>query len=184
MQVKGTSPIATGKFIRETFGAQGHLRWLNAMTPQTQLVMGQPLLASAWYPARTAFFEPMEAACRLFYNGEAIGAWEIGHFSALDSLRGVYRAFARLASVSFMIGKTANIFASYYQPGKMEVMERTDNRIVLRMLDVDEHHPLFDDRIRGWLAGALEVCGQKGHTVELGMSLSRGGSFSEFIITY
>jgi len=67
----------------------------------------------------------------------------MGHFSALDAFKGVYKVFTRIASIDFVLKKTANIFATYYRPRKMEVAERDDRRIILRMTGIDLPHLLL-----------------------------------------
>ena len=184
MQVKGTSLIATERFIKEQFGTAGFEKFKAALSPEARALFGATVLAPNWYPADPGFFEPMEKLCREFYGGDARGARELGRFSAVDGLRGVYRIFARMASVDYVLRKTANIFASYYRPGKMEVAHVTGRRITLRMSGIARVHPLFEARVCGWLEGAMEVCGETKFTVTVGKSPTKGDDYTEFLVAY
>jgi hypothetical protein len=182
MKVKGTSLIATKKFVYQKFGQEGVDRFIAALPPESKVLLTGGLLANNWYPAADALIEPSRQLCRLFYDGDERGAWEVGAFSADDGLRGIYRFFARIATVEKLLSKTADIFHTYYQPGRMEVAESGAHRIVLRMLDTDERDRLLEVRICGWLDGALRVCGNTGHRITIGRSLARGDPDTEFIV--
>jgi len=183
MQAKGTSVLATRKFVALKFGQDGLQRLLDALPPQSRDLFAGTLLASDWYPVAPALFAPTEAVCRLFYGGADQGAWDIGQYSAQDGLQGVYRFFARMASVQTLLEKTASIYHTYYTPGQMEIAERTKQRIVLRMSGADEHDRLFEVRVCGWLDGALRVCGNTKHTLTIGASAARGDATTDFIMT-
>lgn len=184
MQVKGTSLIATEKFIRHRFGTEGYERFLEALPPSSRELFSATVLSPSWYPIDRAFYQPMETVCRTFYGGDPKGAREMGRFSALDALKGVYKVFARIASVDFVLKKTANIFATYYQPGRMEVAERGDRRIILRMTGISMPHPLLEERICGYLEGALEVCGEREGKVAVAKSMAKGDDCTDFVIRY
>ena len=183
MQVKGTSVLATKKFVAGKFGQEGLQRLVDALPPQSRALYTDAVLASEWYPIKPALFVPTEVLCRALYNGGDQGAREVGVFSAEDGLRGIYRFFARMASVETLLEKTASIFRTYYTPGRMEVAERGQQRIVLRMVETDEHDQLFEQRVGGWLDGALRICGNDSHMVSIGSSLAKGDAATEFIIT-
>jgi hypothetical protein len=184
MQVKGTSLIATEKFIRHQFGSEGYERFLQSLPQGSKALFSSTVLSPNWYPIEDAFYRPMQAVCDLFYGGKASGARDMGHFSALDALKGVYKVFARIASVDFVLKKTANIFATYYQPGKMEVAERGDRRIILRMTGIDLPHLLLEERICGYLEGALEVCGEREGRVMVAKSMASGDDCTDFVVRY
>ncbi len=182
MQIKGTSLIATRKFVLQQFGQGGLDSFTAALPPESRRLFTDGVLANGWYPAGPGLIEPSRTLCSLFYGGEERGAWEAGIFSADDGLRGIYRFFARIATVEKLLQKTAGIFHAYYQPGRMEVAESGARRIVLAMRDADERDRLLEVRICGWLDGALRVCGSAGHRISVGRSLSQGDAVTEFII--
>lgn len=184
MQVKGTSLLATEKFVRQQFGSDGYERFLQALPPASRDLYTSTVLSPKWYPITEAFYRPMETVCGMFYGGKTQGAREMGRFSAMEGLRGVYKVFVRIASVDFVLKKTANIFATYYQPGKMEVAERGDRRIVLRMTGVVQPHVLLEERICGYLEGALEVCGEKDCKVMVAQSMTGGNDCTDFVVRY
>ncbi len=184
MQVKGTSLIATEKFIRRQFGSDGYERFLQALPQPSRQLFSSTVLSPNWYPIEEAFYQPMEVVCRLFYGGDPKGAREMGRFSAADGLRGVYKIFARIASVDFVLKKAANIFSTYYQPGRMEVADQGDRHIVLRMTGINMPHQLLEERICGYLEGALDVCGERDHKVAVAKSMAKGDDCTDFVVRY
>jgi hypothetical protein len=183
MQVKGTSVLATRNFVAERFGEKELQRWIADLPQGSQPVFSQTILASAWYPFQEAFVRPTRLVCQRWFHGTDHGAREIGRYSAEQSLKGIYRAFARVASVNYMLEKTAGIFKTYYTPGEMRVAERDQNRIVMQITGLDETDPLFESRICGWITGALYVCNNKVHKVEVARSLTRGQGLTEIVIS-
>lgn len=182
MQVKGSSLVATEKFVKQNFGSDGYQRLLQVLPKPSREIFDNPIIATQWYPIDEGFYQPMEAICRLFFKGEPRGAREMGKFSAREGLQGVYKVFARIASVEFILKKTPSIFVTYYQPGKMEVLENQERRLVLRMSGVDEPHLLLEERICGWLEGAAEICGEKNCRVAIIKSQAQGDEYTDFEI--
>jgi len=80
MQVKGTSLIATEKFIRHQFGSDGYQRFLGALPPGSKPLFSSTVLSPNWYPIEDAFYRPMQTACDLFYGGKSKGARGHGPF--------------------------------------------------------------------------------------------------------
>jgi hypothetical protein len=183
MQVKGTSVIATKNFVEARFGYNSQRAWLDSLPEESNKIFTQTILSNAWYPFLDAFVKPTRKICDSFYNGSDAGAREVGKYSAEQSLKGIYRAFARVASVNFMLGRTANIFKTYYTPGRMELAERGEHKVVIHILDIDETDVLFESRICGWINGALLVCNNKDHQVAIQRSIARGDSLTEIAIT-
>jgi len=184
MQVKGTSVIATKNFVEARFGYNSQKAWLESLPEESKKIFTQTILSNAWYSFSDAFVIPTRKICDIFYQGSNAGAREIGRYSAEQSLKGIYRAFARVASVNFMLERTANIFKTYYHPGRMEVVSRDMEKLVIHMLDADESDVLFEHRICGWIQGALLVCNKKGYQVEISRSLAGGDNLTEIVITH
>jgi hypothetical protein len=180
MQIKGSSLVATERFVKQRFGSDGYQRLLQVLPKPSREIYENPIIATQWYPINEGFYQPLEAICRLFFDGQPRGARETGNYSAREGLRGVYRIFVRIASVDFILKKTPSIFATYYQPGRMEVLESQARRVVLRMTGVDEPHPLLEERICGWLEGAAEVCGERNCRVSLISSMAQGDQYTDF----
>lgn len=183
MEVKGTSVAATKNFVVNKFGQSGLKMFMDSLPKESYVIFDQSILANNWYPFNDAFVKPTKVICDLFFGGSDLGAREIGKFSAEQSLKGIYRTFARVASVGFIMERTASIFKTYYSPGRMEVISRDEHRLVFHILDTDESHPLFEQRICGWIKGALLICNNRDHKVEISKSTTRGDGLTEIVVS-
>jgi hypothetical protein len=182
MEVKGTSLTATKNFIIEKFGQSGYKMVMDKLPQESRAIFEQSILANNWYPFKDAFVKPTKTICDIFYGGSEQGAREIGKFSAEKSLKGIYRAFARVASVNFILERTASIFKTYYTPGRMDVVSKNEHQVIFHMLDIDESDILFEHRICGWIIGALLICNNREHKVEITKSVTRGDQMTEIVV--
>jgi hypothetical protein len=182
MKVKGSAVAALQQFVLEHHAEGGHASWLGALPPGARSVFAGPVLQSDWYPLQDAYIAPTQVMCELFHGGSERAAWEVGAFSARKSLRGVYRAFVRVASAGFVVDRAGSIFQTYYSPGKIATVERSSNRFVLHMTEVDEPHPILEYRICGWIEGALEICNARQNRITVNRSAAAGAPLTEIII--
>lgn len=183
MEVKGTSVLATKNFVADKFGQESLGKWIENLPEPSRQILGSTILSNNWYPFQEAFVIPTRKICDMFFQGSERGARELGRFSAERSLTGIYRAFAKVASVGFIVKRTANIFKTYYLPGNMEVVSKTEHNITLQMQGVDESDILFEQRICGWINGALLICNSKDHKVEISKSITKGDPYTEIVIS-
>ncbi|MDQ7797983.1 MAG: hypothetical protein RDU76_03430 [Candidatus Edwardsbacteria bacterium] len=182
MEVKGTSVLATKNFVNHKFGPEAQKAWLESLPGESRKIFDQAILANNWYPFQAGFVEPTRMICNSFYGGNELGAREIGRYSAEQSLRGIYKAFARVASVNFIMERTANIFKTYYTPGRMEVASQDQHHLAFHILDIDDSDLLFEHRICGWINGALLICNNRDHEVKIARSVARGDTLTEILV--
>jgi len=177
LEVKGTSAINTQTFVRDRYGEEGYERFLAGLSdPVRRLYSGQEkILASAWYPAEKAFFEPARRICELFFGGDVRrSAWELGRYSAHLALKGVYRVFLRIGSPGRMLARATGIFESFYRPGEVRYHAASDREGVLEFLHIEERSGLWDYRLGGFIEGALELTGARNGRVEMVDTLADG----------
>ncbi len=180
MQVKGTAIIVLPKFIEAAFGAEGLARWTAALSSEARRIYNGAVMTSEWYPIKEAYLEPTALMCELFYTGDVRGARALGRFSADYSLRGVYKAFVKLSSLSLFINRTAGILQTYYKPCQARVTLVEPGRAALQITLFPLPSELAEQRIAGWTERALEIHGKKGVEVSVPRSLARGDSCTEF----
>jgi len=179
MEVKGTSAINTRTFVRERHGEEGYERFLQGLSEPARRLYSdeEKVLASAWYPAEPAFFEPARRICELFFDGDVRGsAWELGRFSASLTLRGVYRVFLRIGSPGRMLARATPIFESFYRPGEVHYHPAGTSEGTLEFLHIDEYSGLWEYRLGGFIEKALELTGAKDGRVEVTDTLSEGAN--------
>lgn len=184
MEAKGTLIEAIVLFVKTKYGEDGFKKLLDSLPPESRKHFEGIVLVSKWYPFREAVEAPTLKICDLFYGGRMEGAKEMGKFSAEHALRGIYKLFVKLGSPEFIIGKASTIFAGYYQPCAMEIINKGDHTNTLRITQFDQPSKVVEQRIVGWMLKGLEISGSKSPTVTIAQSLTDGAPFSDFVITW
>jgi hypothetical protein len=80
------------------------------------------------------------------------------HSIALAGVR-LYSGIVRKSSPLAFLTQPVSLFRLFYHSGDMEVVEGSEGRAVLRLLDFDEVDPLFCRRQTGGLRRAVELAG-------------------------
>jgi len=177
VEVKGSAVKTTPLFIQKRFpGRYGE--WIGKLSEPSRRLFAAPIMDNTWYPLREAFVEPTREMCALFFDKDLRGAWELGRFSADLGLRGLYRLFIRFGQTSFIIGRAGVLLGLYYRPARVEVAEKSRERVVLHFVEFPEPSELIDHRIAGWIERALELSGAESMHVEVTKSKAKGAKFS------
>jgi len=115
MNVKGTALAVLPIFIESKFGQEGLNKWLESLNSEAVALYqdSNTIKVNQWYPLKESYLEPTAALCELFYDNDPKGAWEVGRFSADYALKGVYKAFVKMTSVSFFIMRASLLMTTY-----------------------------------------------------------------------
>jgi hypothetical protein len=178
MEVKGVSFESLRMFVLEKFGEKERDRWLNALSPNARDACANPIV-SKWYPMKE-YVESMKKICELFYDGDPHGAWDLGRSDASYGMKGIYKAFARVASTEFVLGRAKLILPLYYRPCKLEVIEKSKGHALLRITEFPEMDEFNELNIGGFIEGTGKICGAKNIRVEITNSLAKGGPYTEY----
>jgi hypothetical protein len=186
MNVKGTALAVLPIFIESKFGKEGLNKWLESLNTEAVALYQEAntIKLNQWYPLKESYLEPTAALCELFYDNDPKGAWEVGRFSADYALKGVYKAFVKMTSVSFFIKRASLLMTTYYQPSTMELKSSTYSQAVLHMTEFPEAHHLIESRIGGWIQRSLEIHGCKEVAVETTKALADDDPHTEFILSW
>ena len=121
----------------------------------------------------------------MFYQGDyEKGAWEAGKFSAQKALTGIYKLFVKASSPGFIIQRASRIFATYYQPCQMEVLERTETSVLLEISNMTISDIVIEYRIGGWIEKALEISGAKNVGIKYLKSKAKGDAVTQLDIKW
>lgn len=183
MQIKGSAVKSIPDYLKKLHPEKYSL-WLGTLPEESRIIFENPVLSSNWYPLREAAVIPTELLGRLLFNDEVKGAWQCGRYSAESALTGIYKFFIKTASPSFIIDRAGRVFATYYQPCKMEVVEKGNNFTRLHVKDFDEPGFLIEHRIGGWIEKAIEIHGVSFVTVDLVKSMSKGDAYTEYLVKW
>ena len=158
-QVKGTAVLSSLRYVRERFGEEPLALVLAALPAEDAALCGG-VLASSWYPM-PAFLRFMQEAERQLGAQEPNLVLEMGRASCDYGITGVYKIFFKVGSPEFIIRRAARVFSSYYDTGRLEVVESEDGRCVVELRGLEGSARQFCERIYGWAQRTLELAGAK-----------------------
>ena len=184
MLVKGSALISMRSHIPKKVGKQDYERWLKSLKPDVEKVFNVNLSISKWYPLKEYLIEPSQNYCKLFYDGDLAGAWELGKFSAAYSLNGMYKIFVELSSIKFIISRAAKILPSYYKPSSLELTDIKKNSCIVKITEFPEIDKIIEYRIGGWIEYALEMHGSTDVKIDIVNKMSENDPFTEYNISW
>ncbi|MFC1678197.1 hypothetical protein ACFLZ9_00490 [Patescibacteria group bacterium] len=184
MEVKGGAIKDTPEFIKENFGEDAYHAWLDSLSDASKKIFTSQILVSAWYPIEPADIEPNKKIIELFYRGDPRGAKEVGRYAADKILTGIYKAFVKLGSPSFIISKASAIMVTFYKPSKLEIKEKSEKHVIVRITEFEQMTEILEYNFAGFMERALEICGCKNVEIKIITSLAKGGPYSEFESTW
>lgn len=184
MEIKGTAITAIRDHVKSNFPDR-YAEWINALPESSKDIFSGAIDSSKWYPLDEGGILPTKNTADLFFNGDyQRGALEAGKFSAEEALTGIYKLFVKASSPGYIIQRASRVFASYYQPCKMEVLEKTDSTVLVEISDMTRSDIVIEYRIAGWIEKALEISGARHVVVEFKKSIARGDSVTQFAIRW
>lgn len=157
MEIKGSAVKATPDFVKEKFGSR-YNEWVKSLPEASRNIIEQPIYATTWYSLTDSVIIPTQKVADLFFGGNSSkAANEIGRYSADVALKGVYKIFVRVSSPQFVLSRASSIFATYYQPSDIKVIESVDKKAVLQLTKFHPNDRLIMNRIAGWIEKTLEI---------------------------
>jgi hypothetical protein len=161
MEVKGTAVIAIRDYVKNNFPSE-YKKWLDALSNDSKEIFAGSIDSTKWYQVETAAMEPTMKISELFFsNNHQLGAWNSGRYSAEKALSGIYKIFVKASSPSYIIQRASRVFATYYQPCEMRVINTTSTGCVVEISKMEKKYDVIDNRIAGWIEKALEISGAK-----------------------
>lgn len=157
MEIKGSAVKATLDFVKDKYGSR-YNEWVRLLPEKSRSIIEQPIYATTWYSLTDSVIIPTQKVADLFYAGNATkAASEIGRYSADVALKGIYKIFVRVSSPHFVLSRASSIFATYYQPSDIRVIESLDKKAVLQLSKFHPNDKLIMSRIAGWIEKTLEI---------------------------
>jgi hypothetical protein len=161
MEVKGTAVIAIRDYVKNNFPAD-YKKWLDSLGVESKEIFAGSIDSTKWYMVETAALEPTIKISELFFNNNHnLGAWNSGRYSAEKALSGIYKIFVKATSPAYIIQRASRVFATYYQPCEMRVINSTSTGCVVEISKMEKKYDVIDNRIAGWIEKALEISGAK-----------------------
>jgi hypothetical protein len=179
---KGTVFESTRMFVEKTFGAEGAERVLRELSHEDQEML-RGITAVGWYP-----IEPIlhyhHAMDRLFGTGDFALCEQAGRFSAGWAMNSVLKMFLRFRTPTWLVERATSVWSRYHDSGRWRVSTNIPQRIQGDLFDFEVRDRAFCARLRGWLAGAIELTGGEGVNVIEKQCVMRGAECCSFVTTW
>lgn len=166
MEVKGTAVKSVFEYMEDKQNAYLN-DWLTMLSVESREIFENPILATKWYDLDTAVINPMKLAAWVLKLDEKELAWEMGVYSSVVALKGIYKVFIRISSTNFIISRAANITTTYYKNSEVKVLDSEKNKVTLELLKFPKEANLIMYRIGGWVQNTFYAVGCKNVKVEV-----------------
>jgi len=154
--LKGVIPFHLNQYLLSNFGEDGLGRVCAGLSPSAAQMLRTPV-AHQWYP-HADFLAAEEQACKLFYGGNYAEAWRFGAYNMEESIAKVYRFLFRFLSPELLMQKSAKLWSTFMDTGRLEFQSLGTSASVMRAIDVRPASTIWCHEMRGALLGALSVC--------------------------
>ncbi len=163
--VKGTDLVIMKTLITQK-GDPSLSVFSNSLTPETQAVFNS-LMPTNWVSNKVAT-EIMEKTAKVFFPGQRDDLEQLGRICADRAFNGIYKAFLRITSLSFLLKRVPLVWNMYHSVGKAEITladEKTGATLVVKGApDVSVSNLRL---VSGFSMQALEMAGAKNISCQL-----------------
>lgn len=184
-RAKGIAILGLVKYIKKYSKEKGKSldEIIKLMTPEDRQIFSEKILSSKWYPY-SIYINLGNIVDRVFGKGDHSLSREIGRLSAQTDLKGIYRVFLTFFNPQQIVKKIANIWGSYYDKGRVEIVEFSPGRLIWHLNDFPEIGKFHCKNIEGWNEAFLELTGYKEARVKETKCQTEGSPFCEFVLTW
>jgi len=166
MKVKGTAVKTILEYVKDKY-SDYYDKWFYDLGNESKEIFINPILATSWYDLETSIIQPMKILATIVKIEEKDIFWDMGVYSSVSALNGIYKVFIRISSTSFIISRASNIIQTYYKDTEVNILDKTDNKVTLELLKFSKDVNLIMYRIGGWVENTFKAVGCKNVNVEL-----------------
>ena len=160
MKIKGTAVKSIQKYIKKEYPNR-YDEWIQALPDESSEYFENSILSGDWYEVQNAFITPTKYVGKLFFDNDTDkAAYELGKFSAVEALSGIYKIFVRIASMKFILKKLKTIFATYFSSGTVEIIDEGSVKY-FKLIGFKIEEKIMVVRIAGWAEGLFTTIGKK-----------------------
>jgi hypothetical protein len=184
MEIKGSAVRSIPEFIKANFPDK-YNEWFSLLPPHSVEIFKGFIKPSEWYNLQDAAVIPTEILGRIAFNGDVNKASrECGRFSAISSLKGMYKFFLMAIPSRTVVTSGGRILSTFYRPVQFNVAELDTGSAKVHVTQIDDRSGVIENRIAGWIEKALEIQGMKAARVDVTQSLAKGDSVAEISIIW
>ena len=156
MKVKGTAVKVLPEFIQKNY-PDIYERWLDSLSPKSKEIFYNPIFSSEWYELKDAHTYPTIVLADILNRKAEDLAFEIGKYSAQQSLTGVYSVFLKIVSIKYSFNRLENIMRTYYSPIIFEGLEVEKNFVKFKFGYTTREENLLYYRNKGWITKFIDL---------------------------
>ncbi len=156
MKVKGTAVRVLPEYIKSHYEYL-YKSWLDDLPEESYYIFTHPIYATDWYDLYNAHVVPTEVLADVLVEAPDKVAREIGHYSAHQSLKGIYSIFLKLASLKNAIHRVPQFFAAFYRPIEVEILEYHSGYAKIKFGTTKKNESLLYYRNVGWIETLIEM---------------------------
>jgi hypothetical protein len=164
-RIKGNLFKTRLNYLNEKVNEMNRKEILSLLSPECRNSI-QNILPTNWYPF-SHIVELLKTMHKVLSKENPNIIEEMGHYSALQSSKGIYKIFFIILKPKTIIEKIPAMFITMMEGGKVNVELKSDNEALLSLTNFDEELPeLYARSLIGWTRGILEISGAKNINLE------------------
>ena len=169
---KGTVFESTRMFTEREFGPHAVEKVLSELPEADRKILAD-VQAIGWYPV-----EPIlryhRALDQVYGKGDHALCVRAGRFSAGWSMNTVLKVFMKFKTPTWLVDRATRVWDRYHDTGRWVVTAPGPNKIIGELNEFAVRDEVFCARLRGWLAGAVELTGGKNVNIQEAKCVNRG----------
>ena len=157
---KGAGFNAIQRAITEMYGEAGLKKVLDAGSAELRQFSSRKVLDNEWIPDRIGS-DLMITADRVFGRGDYALIRKIGAWVAKDNLKGIYKVYIKMTSISGLLRRADQIWSQYFNTGSVKVLLAEPKHYQFEVVDYIPD-PDTCIGVLGWLDVFIEAYKVKG----------------------
>jgi hypothetical protein len=157
---KGAGFKAMLRAITELYGEPALQKVLQAAGPELRQYTARKVLENEWIPDRIGT-DLLITADKVLGRGDYTLIRTFGYHVAKDNLKGIYKIYIKITSISGLLKRADQIWSQYFNTGKVKVVMAEEKHFQFEVLDYSPY-PDTCIGVLGWLDMFLEVYKVKG----------------------
>ncbi|MFH0901806.1 MAG: hypothetical protein V2A73_14345 [Pseudomonadota bacterium] len=177
-QTKGLSFRSFLKSLSRLRGESAVGATLSNIAPRVGQQLREGLIFSGnWYPL--SWYRDLHAAAQSATDEGLELARAIGFDSVRDDLSGIYRIFLLVVSPEYVLSKASLLFGTYFDTGRMEIVESSRGRARARWTGCSEFNKNIWADVTGGCEAAIRAAGARSVRIDLLSGGNNGDSAME-----
>jgi hypothetical protein len=167
---KGSGILVIRKLL-ENLGGDAEARFLASLSPELAKTY-KTCLSASWVPIEASVALSAKAADLLYTEASSEQRlFRLGRDRAALQIKGIYKIFFPIFSISAILGNAANLWSTQHDRGRA-LVEKSDqpNQGTFCVTGYPEMLPPLLHLVKGFVAGVLEAAGAKNPQIDIDKS--------------